>query len=279
MCGIVGYSGARNAVRVLLEGLSALEYRGYDSAGVSVFTENGLQTVKSAGRLAVVAERLASHPLPGCCGIGHTRWATHGEPSDANAHPHGTARLSLVHNGIIENYAELKMELSAQGYTFETQTDTEVAAKLLDSCYQGDPIEAIRTACAKMEGSYAFGILFADRPGEVYGTRLNSPLLAAVGEGEGFLASDISAVLQYTKQYYTLDHGEIVTISPDGAISILHHGRRTGAEGDAHCPMERGAGSEKRLRAFYAQRNFRTAHCALQHRSSPHCKRSAGFYP
>ena len=150
MCGIVGYSGARNAVRVLLEGLSALEYRGYDSAGVSVFTENGLQTVKSAGRLAVVAERLASHPLPGCCGIGHTRWATHGEPSDANAHPHGTARLSLVHNGIIENYAELKMELSAQGYTFETQTDTEVAAKLLDSCYQGDPIEAIRTACAKM---------------------------------------------------------------------------------------------------------------------------------
>ena len=117
MCGIVGYSGARNAVRVLLEGLSALEYRGYDSAGVSVFTENGLQTVKSAGRLAVVAERLASHPLPGCCGIGHTRWATHGEPSDANAHPHGTARLSLVHNGIIENYAELKMELSAQGYT------------------------------------------------------------------------------------------------------------------------------------------------------------------
>ena len=220
MCGIVGYSGARNAVRVLLEGLSALEYRGYDSAGVSVFTENGLQTVKSAGRLAVVAERLASHPLPGCCGIGHTRWATHGEPSDANAHPHGTARLSLVHNGIIENYAELKMELSAQGYTFETQTDTEVAAKLLDSCYQGDPIEAIRTACAKMEGSYAFGILFADRPGEVYGTRLNSPLLAAVGEGEGFLASDISAVLQYTKQYYTLEHGEIVTISPDGAISI-----------------------------------------------------------
>lgn len=113
MCGIVGYSGARNAVRVLLEGLSALEYRGYDSAGVSVFTENGLQTVKSAGRLAVVAERLASHPLPGCCGIGHTRWATHGEPSDANAHPHGTARLSLVHNGIIENYAELKRELSA----------------------------------------------------------------------------------------------------------------------------------------------------------------------
>lgn len=220
MCGIVGYSGARNAVRVLLEGLSALEYRGYDSAGVSVFTENGLQTVKSAGRLAVVAERLASHPLPGCCGIGHTRWATHGEPSDANAHPHGTARLSLVHNGIIENYAELKMELSAQGYTFETQTDTEVAAKLLDSCYQGDPIEAIRTACAKMEGSYAFGILFADRPGEVYGTRLNSPLLAAVGEGEGFLASDISAVLQYTKQYYTLEHGEIVTISPDGTISI-----------------------------------------------------------
>ena len=204
----------------LLEGLSALEYRGYDSAGVSVFTENGLQTVKSAGRLAVVAGRLASHPLPGCCGISHTRWATHGEPSDANAHPHGTARLSLVHNGIIENYAELKMELSAQGYTFETQTDTEVAAKLLDSCYQGDPIEAIRTACAKMEVPTLSASYLPTGPGEVYGTRLNSPLLAAVGEGEGFLASDISAVLQYTKQYYTLDHGEIVTISPDGTISI-----------------------------------------------------------
>lgn len=229
---------------------------GYDSAGVSVFTENGLQTVKSAGRLAVVAERLGIPSSAGCCGIGHTRWATHGEPSDANAHPHGTARLSLVHNGIIENYAELKMELSAQGYTFETQTDTEVAAKLLDSCYQGDPIEAIRTACAKMEGSYAFGILFADRPGEVYGTRLNSPLLAAVGEGEGFLASDISAVLQYTKQYYTLEHGEIVTISPDGAISFCTMDGEPGAEGDAHCPMERGAGSEKTATSILCAKKF-----------------------
>ncbi len=220
MCGIVGYSGAKDAVRVLLEGLSALEYRGYDSAGVSVFSEGTLKTVKAAGRLAVVESRLAASPLPGCCGIGHTRWATHGEPSDANAHPHGTARLSLVHNGIIENYGELKAELSAKGYRFETQTDTEVAAKLLDSCYHGDPIAAIREACAKMEGSYAFGIVFADRPGEVYGTRLNSPLLAAVGEGEGFLASDISAVLQYTKRYYALEHGEIVKISADGAVSV-----------------------------------------------------------
>ena len=128
MCGIVGYSGAKDAVCVLLEGLGALEYRGYDSAGVSVFSESSLKTVKSAGRLAVLSERLASHPLPGSCGIGHTRWATHGVPSDVNAHPHGTKRLSLVHNGIIENYAELKNELSAKGYTFETQTDTEVAA-------------------------------------------------------------------------------------------------------------------------------------------------------
>ncbi len=220
MCGIVGYSGAKDAVRVLLEGLSALEYRGYDSAGVSVFSEGTLKTVKAAGRLAVVESRLAASPLPGCCGIGHTRWATHGEPSDANAHPHGTARLSLVHNGIIENYGELKAELSAKDYRFETQTDTEVAAKLLDSCYHGDPIAAIREACAKMEGSYAFGIVFADRPGEVYGTRLNSPLLAAVGEGEGFLASDISAVLQYTKRYYALEHGEIVKILADGAVSV-----------------------------------------------------------
>ena len=220
MCGIVGYSGARDAASVLLEGLRALEYRGYDSAGVSVFTGGSLQTVKSAGRLDALAGRLDAHPLAGHCGIGHTRWATHGAPSDANAHPHGTARLSLVHNGIIENYAQLKEELAGLGYSFETQTDTEVAAKTLDSCYHGDPIAAIREACAKMEGSYAFGIVFADRPGEVYGTRFNSPLLAAAGDGEGFLASDLSAVLPYTKQYFPLEHGEIVTIRPDGSLHV-----------------------------------------------------------
>ena len=152
MCGIVGYSGAKDAVRVLLEGLSALEYRGYDSAGVSVFSEGTLKTVKAAGRLAVVESRLAASPLPGCCGIGHTRWATHGEPSDANAHPHGTARLSLVHNGIIENYGELKAELSAKGYRFETQTDTEVAAKLLDSCYHGTPSPPSERPAPKWKG-------------------------------------------------------------------------------------------------------------------------------
>ena len=220
MCGIVGYSGKQQAVRVLLEGLSALEYRGYDSAGVSVFTDKGLSTTKSAGRLAILADRLKEAPLPGFCGIGHTRWATHGEPSDRNAHPHGTQRVSLVHNGIIENYAELKAMLSGKGYVFETQTDTEVAAKTVDFCYDGDPIAAIRKACEMMEGSYAFGILFADQPGVVYGTRLNSPLLAAVGEDEGFLASDISAVLSYTKKYYALEHEEIVKIDTDGSISV-----------------------------------------------------------
>lgn len=221
MCGIVGYSGARNAVSVLLEGLSALEYRGYDSAGVTVFTEKGMETSKAAGRLSAVADRLAKHPLPGHCGIGHTRWATHGAPSDQNAHPHGTANLSLVHNGIIENYAELKSQLSQKGYTFQTQTDTEVAAKTLDSCYAGDPLAAIRQACGKMQGSYAFGILFADHPGEIYGIRLGSPLLVAVGNGEGFLASDISAVLSYTKSYYALEEGEIVKIAAGGAITIF----------------------------------------------------------
>ncbi|MBQ1236753.1 MAG: glutamine--fructose-6-phosphate transaminase (isomerizing) [Oscillospiraceae bacterium] len=230
MCGIVGYSGKQQAVRILLEGLSALEYRGYDSAGVSVFTDHGLCTTKSAGRLAFLAERLGERPLPGFCGIGHTRWATHGEPSDRNAHPHGTERVSLVHNGIIENYAELKAMLSGKGYVFETQTDTEVAAKTVDYCYDGDPIAAIRKACGMMEGSYAFGVLFADHPGKVYGTRLNSPLLAAVGEGEGFLASDISAVLSYTKNYYALEHGEIVTIDSDGKITV------TDMEG---CPIEK----------------------------------------
>lgn len=221
MCGIVGYSGAKDAVSVLLQGLSALEYRGYDSAGVSVFTQAGMKTSKASGRLSAVAEQLAEHPLPGHCGIGHTRWATHGAPSDLNAHPHGTSRLSLVHNGIIENYGELKAQLLENGYTFQTQTDTEVAAKTLDSCYTGDPFAAIQKACAKMEGSYAFGILFADRPGEIYGIRLGSPLLVAAGKGEGFLASDISAVLQYTKEYYTLAEGEIVKIASDGTISVF----------------------------------------------------------
>ncbi len=224
MCGIIGYSGPRSATEVLLNGLSALEYRGYDSAGVSVFCDGKLKTVKTAGRIAALSKLLKETPLDGNCGIGHTRWATHGAPSDINAHPHSTDRLSLVHNGIIENYAKLKENLAQKGYSFKTQTDTEVVAKLLDCCYNGDPVEAIERVCTQIEGSYALVIAFNDRPGELYGTCLNSPLLAARGKNEGFLVSDISAALSYTDRYCVLDCGEIAKVSPNGVIEIVKFG-------------------------------------------------------
>lgn len=218
MCGIVGYTGGKNAVRVLLDTLSNLEYRGYDSAGISVFGDNGIETVKAKGRLQNLVDLLAHEhaKLSGHCGIGHTRWATHGEPSDLNAHPHATEKLSLVHNGIIENYQQLKASLTAQGYTFVSRTDTEVAAKLIDSLYRGDPVAAIIKAQELLEGSYAFGILFADHPGEIFATRQGSPLIAAAGNGEAFIASDVPAILKYTRDYALIGERQIVRVTADG---------------------------------------------------------------
>lgn len=213
MCGIVGYAGSRNASDVLLSALSGLEYRGYDSSGISIFTQNGIDTVKSKGRLEELAGRIKTHPLSGNCGIGHTRWATHGEPSDQNAHPHFTEKLSLVHNGIIENYQILKNELGAKGYEFESKTDTEVAAKLIDFLYNGDPVDTIRRAQARLEGSYAFAILFADHPETIYATRKGSPLIAAKTDTEGFIASDVPAILQYTREYCLLDELQIASVT------------------------------------------------------------------
>ncbi len=221
MCGIVGYAGSREASDVLLGALSGLEYRGYDSAGISVLTENGIDTVKSKGRLQALSDRLKTHPLSGHCGIGHTRWATHGEPSDLNAHPHVTEKLSLVHNGIIENYQQIKNKLAASGYEFVSRTDTEVAAKLIDSLYSGDPVDAIRRAQELLEGSYAFAILFADHPGTIYATRKGSPLIAAKTETEGFVASDVPAILQYTRTYVLLEELQVAAVSADG-ISLFN---------------------------------------------------------
>lgn len=221
MCGIVGYAGSREASDVLLGALSGLEYRGYDSAGISVLTENGIDTVKSKGRLQALADRLKTHPLSGHCGIGHTRWATHGEPSDLNAHPHVTEKLSLVHNGIIENYQQIKNKLVTSGYEFVSRTDTEVAAKLIDSLYSGDPVDTIRQAQEQLEGSYAFAILFADHPGTIYATRKGSPLIAAKTETEGFIASDVPAILQYTRTYVLLEELQIAAVSADG-ISLFN---------------------------------------------------------
>ena len=211
MCGIIGYAGKREAREIVLEGLRALEYRGYDSAGIAAFREDGsLITVKSMGKIAALEEKLRrSEAFSSSLAIGHTRWATHGAPTDYNSHPHGTRRVMLVHNGIIENYTELKSALLEKGYTFCSETDTEVAAVLLDSLYTGDPVGAIRAMIAHLRGSYAFGIVFADRPTELYAVRQGSPLIIGIGEDENFIASDITAILRYTRRYVSLDEGMI----------------------------------------------------------------------
>ncbi len=221
MCGIVGYVGARNATEVLIDGLKMLEYRGYDSAGITVFSHNTLKTVKSVGKIVSLEQRLSTAgDLSSGCGIGHTRWATHGAPSDVNSHPHTAGRVSIVHNGIIENYMEIREELQKAGTTFVTQTDTESVVRLLDSLYDGDPIAAIRKTLALVRGAYALGILFSDQPGTIFAVRKDSPLIVATSEGENFIASDIPAILAYTKQYYILDEGEIAVLKSD-SITFL----------------------------------------------------------
>ena len=217
MCGIVGYVGKRNAQDVLLDGLEKLEYRGYDSAGVALALEGGIRVVKSKGRLAELRKRLAVGALARSgCGIGHTRWATHGEPSDVNSHPHSTPRVSIVHNGIIENYGVLKERLMAKGYTFESETDTEVLVKLIDSCYEGEPLKALRAALAMVRGSYALAVLFRDFPDTLFAVKRESPLIVGWGEEENFIASDIPALLKYTRRYSVLEEGDMAVVNADG---------------------------------------------------------------
>lgn len=216
MCGIIGYTGSASAVPVLLDGLATLEYRGYDSAGVAVM-KDGLQTVKTQGRLAVLAEKLAarSELNAATCGIGHTRWATHGAPSDRNSHPHVTERLALVHNGIIENYAEIGAFLAEKGYSFLSETDTETAAKLIDWFYGEchDPVEAIFSAVSMLRGSYAFGVIFVDHPEKIFAIRKDSPLVVAATDKGGLIASDVPAILAHTKDYYRLSEGVVAVLS------------------------------------------------------------------
>lgn len=217
MCGIVGYVGKRNAQDVLLDGLEKLEYRGYDSAGVALALEGGIRVVKSKGRLAELRKRLAVEALARSgCGIDHTRWATHGEPSDVNSHPHSTPRVSIVHNGIIENYGVLKERLMAKGYTFESETDTEVLVKLIDSCYEGEPLKALRAALAMVRGSYALAVLFRDFPDTLFAVKRESPLIVGWGEEENFIASDIPALLKYTRRYSVLEEGDMAVVNADG---------------------------------------------------------------
>lgn len=219
MCGIVGYVGPRNCTDVLIDALSKLEYRGYDSAGIAVF-ENGAITVEKAkGRLKNLEEKMAEgHRPEGHVGIGHTRWATHGEPSDINSHPHGNKRVSVVHNGIIENYIKIKSFLMDKGYEFLSETDTETVAKLLDYYYDGNPTATIAKVLGKIEGSYALGIIFSDFPDTVFAARKDSPLIIGVGDGENFIASDVPAILKYTRDYYLLEHNEIAVITKDSVV-------------------------------------------------------------
>ncbi|MBE6553715.1 MAG: glutamine--fructose-6-phosphate transaminase (isomerizing) [Ruminococcaceae bacterium] len=216
MCGIIGYTGSANAIPKITKGLSVLEYRGYDSVGIAARTELGVKTVKCKGRIGALEERLTQQKLSESqCAIGHTRWATHGGPSDTNAHPHRAGRVVLVHNGIIENYKELKEMLSRAKVSFLSETDTEVAAAVLNAAYDAcnDPLTAIRTATAQMTGSYAFGILFDDHPGEVWAIRSGSPLILAKGEDGFYLASDMTALLPFTREYHILKEGEIARLT------------------------------------------------------------------
>ncbi|WP_281884136.1 glutamine--fructose-6-phosphate transaminase (isomerizing) [Paenibacillus sp. YYML68] len=226
MCGIVGYVGKRNSQEILIEGLKKLEYRGYDSAGVAVYTNEGLQIKKSKGRLAVLESKLGEAPLAGHIGIGHTRWATHGKPSDVNSHPHtdNSSKFSVVHNGIIENYIALKEELIEQGHVFVSETDTEVISHLIASVYEGDIVKAVQKAVTRMRGAFALGVLTEYEPEKLVAVRLSSPLIIGVGEGENFIGSDIPAILEYTRNVYILNDGEMALLTKDGVTLMTLEG-------------------------------------------------------
>ncbi|MBQ2865326.1 MAG: glutamine--fructose-6-phosphate transaminase (isomerizing) [Clostridia bacterium] len=218
MCGIVGYAGIKSAVPVLLNGLYKLEYRGYDSAGVALIEDDGLKVIKTKGRINTLDQKLQDEPSSSRCGIGHTRWATHGEPSDVNAHPHvsDNGRIALVHNGILENYLEIREMLRQEGYTIKSQTDSEVAAHLFQMYYNGDPIATILELGRRLRGAYAFAVVSADRPDEIFCTRRDNPLIIGLGEGENMIASDIPAILQMTRRFIVLSDGEAARVTAEG---------------------------------------------------------------
>ena len=223
MCGIVGYIGSQKAQDFVVDGLEKLEYRGYDSAGIAVNTgEKAFAIVKKQGRLQNLADALEASPLEGLAAIGHTRWATHGKPSDENSHPHFNAdkTIVVVHNGIIENYLELKTELLTKGYHFTSETDTEVVAHLLDSVYEGDILEATKKVLKRIRGAYALGIMAVNEPDRIIAVRKESPLIIGLGEGENFIASDIPAILKYTRDVYLIENNEIVELKKD-SIKIM----------------------------------------------------------
>lgn len=218
MCGIVGYLGSGKATSFLINGLSKLEYRGYDSAGVAVVNNGNIEVRKFKGRLANLAENIKEHPVEGSMGIGHTRWATHGAPSDVNSHPHLNSKetIAVVQNGIIENYLPLRNWLKGEGYTFKSETDTEVIPNLIDYYYEGDLFKAVTRALKKLEGSYALGVVCKNEPDKLIAVRKECPLIVGLGKGESFIASDIPAVLSYTRDVYLLEDHEIAVLDKNG---------------------------------------------------------------
>lgn len=217
MCGIVGYIGKKEAAPILLEGLRKLEYRGYDSAGVAVLKHDKLQVVKSEGKLSFLESKLLRNNPTGNIGIGHTRWATHGRPSDENSHPHTSCSqdFAVVHNGIIENYLELKEWLLEQGHIFSSETDTEVVAHMVEHYYEGDLEKAVKRTLEKIHGSYALGVICKNEPDKIVAARKDSPLVIGIGEGENFIASDIPAILSHTRKCYLINDGEVCVLTPE----------------------------------------------------------------
>ena len=225
MCGIVGYVGPRGCAEIIVNGLRKLEYRGYDSAGIAAVTSDGLAVARAKGKLDNLIGRLKEKPIAGTTGIGHTRWATHGKPSDENAHPHCHGGVAVVHNGIIENHLALKAALGARGHRFASETDTEIFAHLIaDALASGaaDLAAAVRAALSQVEGTYAIAVISASRPGEIVAAKNASPLVVGFGEGENFLASDVPAILQHTRDVVYLEEGELVHIT---ATSVRIEGR------------------------------------------------------
>ena len=263
MCGIIGYVGQEQAAPILLQGLFRMEYRGYDSAGVAVWSqEKGLQVEKTKGRIQVLSDLLhGGDDMEGTMGIGHTRWATHGEPSDINAHPHvsESGNIALVHNGIIENYMEIKEFLLHQGIHFSSDTDSEVVAQLLEYYYDKshDMLDAVSRVIHRIQGSYGFGIICSDYPGSLIAARKDSPLILGYGDGFHFLASDVTAMIQYTRDIAYMDDGEFAPGSMLPKVRQQHPGlqqyARTGEEGASACGLGCVCGGKGRLSSLYVQ--------------------------
>ncbi len=281
MCGIVGYVGPRACVDLIVGGLRKLEYRGYDSAGVAVVGPEGLAVRRAKGKLANLEALLAQGPLHGTTGIGHTRWATHGRPSDENAHPHAYGGVAVVHNGIIENHLELKATLAAKGHAFSSETDTEIVAHLVAEALDGerrDLAAAVRVALEQVRGSYAIAVVSEKRPGEIVAAKNASPLVVGYGQGENFLASDVPAILEHTRDVVYLEEGELALLTAGGVSIWGKGGAPSGPQASPH-RVERGRRREGRPQALHAQGDPRAAAGGGGHHPRPHLARAGRHGP